>query len=215
LQRKSNIGGMQNRFHSTREAKEFLVSQIVEQAQHDNVVLSEVERKMLFYTESGWTLPDIESVQEEFDRDYDQTRYERKIARLIKHAYRHDLKLPDQYDSWWSAIHLLQKQDHYILVMIRQAGLRPRWDQLKLLASAIGLIGLFASVIALRIFLDKKYGANFGRFSISRDAVAFYLWAFPICIVVAFFILRFLLGSKRFDYFVSSSIERILKIVAR
>jgi hypothetical protein len=53
-------------------------------------------------------------------------------------------------------------------VMIRQARLRPRWDQLKLLASAIGLIGLFAGVIALRIFLDNRYGANFGRFSIPR-----------------------------------------------
>jgi hypothetical protein len=34
-------------FHSGREAKEFLISKIVAEAQSENVPLSEVERKML------------------------------------------------------------------------------------------------------------------------------------------------------------------------
>jgi hypothetical protein len=46
-------------FHSGREAKEFLISRIVEEAQRENIPLSEIERKMLYFTESGWTLPDI------------------------------------------------------------------------------------------------------------------------------------------------------------
>jgi hypothetical protein len=59
-------------FHSGREAQEFLISQIVEEAQRDAIPLSEVERKMLYFTESGWTLPDITKVSEDFDREYDQ-----------------------------------------------------------------------------------------------------------------------------------------------
>jgi hypothetical protein len=76
-------------FHSAREAKELVISKIVAQAEHDRVPLSEVERKMLYFTESGWTLPDIEQVQEDFDRDYDQDEYEKKVAGLIRKADRH------------------------------------------------------------------------------------------------------------------------------
>ena len=69
-------------FHTGREAKEFLISKIVEEGQRENVPLSEVERKMLYFTESGWTLPDIMPVNEDFDREYDQDEYEHKIAKL-------------------------------------------------------------------------------------------------------------------------------------
>jgi len=47
------------RFTSAREAKEFLVAKIAEEAQREGVPLSEVERKMLCFSETGWTLPDI------------------------------------------------------------------------------------------------------------------------------------------------------------
>jgi hypothetical protein len=73
-------------FHTGREPKEFLISKIVEEAQRENVPLSDVERKMLYFTESGWTLPDIMKVSEDFDREYDQDKYERKIAKLVRKA---------------------------------------------------------------------------------------------------------------------------------
>ena len=75
-----------NAFHSGREAKEFLISRIVAEAQRENVPLSEFERKMLYFTESGWTLPDMTTVCEDFDREYDQNGYEKKIASLIRQA---------------------------------------------------------------------------------------------------------------------------------
>jgi hypothetical protein len=40
-----------NTFHSAREAKEFLISKIVEEAQLDTVPLSEIERRMMYFTE--------------------------------------------------------------------------------------------------------------------------------------------------------------------
>jgi hypothetical protein len=73
-------------FKSAREAKEFLASRIVDEAQQENVVLSETERKMLYFSETEWTLPDIAAVSDDFDAAYNQRDYEKKIARLIRNA---------------------------------------------------------------------------------------------------------------------------------
>jgi hypothetical protein len=128
-------------FHTGREAKEFLISKIVEEAQCENVPLSEVERKMLYFTESGWMLSDIMDVYEDFDREYDQSKYEKKIAKLVTKADKRIRKgSRDDYDKWWAAIRFLQREDHYISVMIRLAGLRPRGDQLRLFATALGIV---------------------------------------------------------------------------
>lgn len=40
-------------FHNAREAKEFLISKIVAEAQLEGIPLSEIERKMLYFSESG------------------------------------------------------------------------------------------------------------------------------------------------------------------
>jgi hypothetical protein len=112
-------------FNSAREAKEFLVGEIVSEAQRESIPLSEVERKMLYFTETGWTLPDIMEVAENFDREYDQNEYEEKIAKLVANADRHVRNSSsDDYNRWRAAIRFLEREDHYILVMIRMAGLR-------------------------------------------------------------------------------------------
>src|ERR1700758_3034436 len=101
----------QTRFHSAREAKEFLAYQIAEQAQRDHIQLSEVEQKMLYFSETDWTLPDMSEVSQEFDRDYDQDQYEEKVTTLIRHAYKRALKGPrDDYENWWSAIRHLSNE---------------------------------------------------------------------------------------------------------
>jgi hypothetical protein len=115
-----------SRFHRAREAKEFLVSRIVEKAARESVPLSEVERKMLYFSETDRTLPDIPEVNDQFDREYDQGEYEKKIVRLVRNAAENDRKESgEQYEARWEAIHLLEKEDHYILVMIRIAELCP------------------------------------------------------------------------------------------
>jgi len=109
-----------------REAKEFLVSRIVEEARRENVPLSDVERKMLYFSETNWTLPDIASVSAAFDREYDQDKYEEKITGVIRSAAMHDRQQSAElYGEWWDAIRSLKKGDHYILVMIDGAKLPP------------------------------------------------------------------------------------------
>jgi hypothetical protein len=73
---------------SIRGAKEFLVGRIAAEAAREGAPLSEVERKMLYFSETGWTLPDMMQVNEEFDRNYDQNEYEQKIAGLIRNFER-------------------------------------------------------------------------------------------------------------------------------
>jgi hypothetical protein len=102
-------------FHSGREAKEFLISRIVAEAQCENILLSEVERKMLYFSESNWTLPDMTAVYEDFDREHDQNQYEKKIAGLIRRTDKHVRKESrNEYDTWWAAIRFLKREDHYI-----------------------------------------------------------------------------------------------------
>ena len=67
-----------------RQAKEYLTERIVSEARREAFPLSEVERKMLYFTESGWTLPNILEVNAEFERDYDNEEYEQKIAGLVR-----------------------------------------------------------------------------------------------------------------------------------
>jgi hypothetical protein len=130
-------------FQSAREAKEFLILRIVAEAQRENVLLSDVERKMLYFSETGWTLPDIMDAYDAFERDYDSRKYERKIAKLIRRADKHARKESAEiYQSWWSAIRFLRKEDHYISVMVTIAGLRPAGDQLRLFLWGLGIFHL-------------------------------------------------------------------------
>jgi hypothetical protein len=105
-----------SRLTSPQEAKEFRVAQIVLQAERDGVSLTEVERRMLYFSETDWTLPDIAEVNEEFGRDYDQDEYEKKIGRVIGDALkqaRHEGKQSSDNSS--DAIRILRKGDHYLL----------------------------------------------------------------------------------------------------
>jgi hypothetical protein len=143
-----------NSLRTVKDAKEFLASQIAEEAQREGVSLSEIERKMLFFTESGWTLPDIADVYDEFERDYDQNSYEEKITKLIRGAtHRVRKENPDEYKKWIAAVQKLSKGDHYIQIMTGRAGLkygRPvvSWK------FTLGIIAVIALYLAVRSLMD-------------------------------------------------------------
>jgi len=194
-------------FHSAREAKEFLISKIVEEAIREGTVLSEIERKMLYFSETDWTLPDISAVSDEFDRGYDQGEFESKIVGLVRHAYNNILQdYGDEYDKWWSAVRVLDRQDHYVLVIIRQAALRPRGDQLKLFGTAIVVAGLFLTFIFVSIYLESRYRLDFGKYMPSRDTREFLWWAILVSLTIVYFLLRRFLGEQRVDNFVAKSL---------
>jgi hypothetical protein len=109
-------------FGSVRDAKEFLVSSIVAEAQLEGVSLSEIERKMLYFSETAWTLPDIADVSDVFDRKYDQAKYEEKIGALVRNFCVQSRKNNRaNFDSWTEAVRMLGGEDHYLLVLISAA----------------------------------------------------------------------------------------------
>jgi hypothetical protein len=195
-------------FHSGREAKEFLISELVAEAQRDNIPLSEVERKMMYFTESGWTLPDMMKVSEDFDREYKQAKYEQKIVKLVTKADERIRKSSrDDYDRWWAAIHFLQREDHYISVMIRLAGLQPRGDQLRLFATGLGIV----TFILMWTFLGTKYNIPIP----SRGNRGVFAWAVLCLLFVCYTLLRFILGRNRTDEFTSKVLEKLVRIYQR
>jgi len=106
-------------FDSTRDAKEFLVSRIMTESQREGVSLSEIERKMLYFSETAWTLPDIAEVNAAFDRDYDQAEYEQKIGALSRN-FCSDARKNNraEFEAWKEAVRTIHREDHYLLVLV-------------------------------------------------------------------------------------------------
>ncbi len=126
-------------FDSGQEAKEYLVSRIVLEAQREGAPLSETERKMMYFTETAWTLPDIWEVNQSFERDCDQPAYEAKIGELA-HKARARAAAADGLKAWNGAVQVLKREDHYLNVLLT-ASVKPSkshlMDRLKLVGTAV------------------------------------------------------------------------------
>lgn len=139
---------------SVRDAKEYLIGRIVAQADRDGVALSDIERKMLYFSETGWTLPDMMAVSREFDETYDQDEYERKIGGIVRRI-RDEQDDGDDDEDWDRAVERLAGEDHYLLVLIAAADRVPaakgRWDRVRLILAGLVVV---AGSFALIFFVD-------------------------------------------------------------
>jgi len=84
-----------------------------------------------------------------FDRECNQDEYEKKIAGLIGRVRTGVLANDrDELDAWTEAVRTLQKEDHYLLVMISAAGesVRPRHDLLRLLLTALSIVCILVAI---------------------------------------------------------------------
>ena len=77
----ANSSADERRLRAQR-GKEFLISQILEEAEREDVTLSEIERKMLQFTETQESLPDIYDVNDQFEREYDTGEIREEDRRL-------------------------------------------------------------------------------------------------------------------------------------
>jgi hypothetical protein len=100
------------------EAKDFLAQQTAEQAVLENVPLSDLEKRMMYFTESGYVPEDPIKLYDEFQAECDSDQYEDKISKLLQHAYtRIKKENPEAAHQWGEAIRELGKGDHYLLVL--------------------------------------------------------------------------------------------------
>jgi len=143
-------------FTSGREAKEYLIARIVAEAERERVPLSESERKMMYFTETAWTLPDMGEVSEAFDREYDQRTYEAKIGSLAQQARRHADEIND-LQEWKDAVRTLEQEDHYLLVLLTTHPVRSMsrlTDRLKLTGTAVLICALI--LVGIILFSAKQ-----------------------------------------------------------
>jgi len=145
----SEVGTLERgkHFRTILEAKDYLAGRIAAEAERDGIPLTDVERKMLYFTETGWTLPDMKQVSSESDRDYDQGEYEQKIGGLVSKILS---RLRDQGESeegsWDRAIIKLSRGDHYLLLLVdaEQPTQKGAKHNLKVLVIALALYALVA-----------------------------------------------------------------------
>ncbi len=147
-------------FRSEREAKEYLVQRIMDQANRVREPLTDLERKMLYFSETGWTLTGIEEVNAEFEARCDVPAYERRILALATSARADEETLgADAVADWDAAVDRLSSGDHYLLALMNPAlvppaPVRPKGDLRRLVlaacAAVVCLLLLFALVDVVR-----------------------------------------------------------------
>lgn len=125
-----------------------------------------MERKILYFSETGWTLPDIQRVAAVFDRDYDGNEYEQKIANLVRRKEaRNRSENSAEQEAWDEALLRLSEGDHYLTVLastprevtevghgfiptLNAPAVTPPHDRLKLWISAFAvLISIFIGML--------------------------------------------------------------------
>jgi hypothetical protein len=146
-----------------REAKDFLVQQTAEQAALENVPLSDLEKRMMYFTEVDECPEDPIALNDAFEAQYDTEEYEAKVSKLMHHAHsRIKKENPEAARQWKEAIKELSKGDHYILILCGE-GLdavkvspteRPPYDSLKLLLAGLSLVAIVMGAMLL--------GAHYG-----------------------------------------------------
>ncbi len=108
---------------NSTDAKRFLISRVIAEAELEHVPLPDAEKRMLAFSESDPTFTeDIKAISDEFERSCDTGQYEHKITQLLKNARNRDVdRSPDGEQEWKDALEALRKEDHYILVMAAAA----------------------------------------------------------------------------------------------
>lgn len=160
-----------------KQAKDFLVQQVVEQASRENVPLSNIEKQMMYFTESDpSTCANPIDTNDQFDAQYNTPEYEAKMSRLLHDAYNR-LKAEDSAGkrNWDESIQTLRRGDHYLLVLwdINPRTERPKGDFFKLLGTAVFIV---AAISVGAIWSAKN--------NIDLDRYRGYL--LPVVIVIVF-----------------------------
>src|SRR5437016_2135591 len=150
-----------------REAKDFFVQQAAEQAAIEGVPLSDLEKRMMYFTESGYVPEDPIQLNEEFETQYETAEYEQKLSALLHHAYRRLKKEnPQRAEQWKEAVRELNKGDHYLSVFLwgnfparvrAASGERPPYDGLKLLGTAVLVVCAMLGLVVASAEIKKQF----------------------------------------------------------
>lgn len=141
---------------TVESAKQFLLDHVLEQATRDGVTLSETEKRMFLFSEASPS-PDWEA-NEKFEAEYDDSQYERKIAKLLRRAYARDKKA-GTLEAWKGCLKTLKKEDFYGLVIIDQAGIARPKDYSAMLdcTTVLTIVSFAIGGFAIVVFLNPLH----------------------------------------------------------
>lgn len=101
-----------------REAKDFLVQQGAEQAALEGVPLSDLEKRMMYFTETGECPEDPIALNDAFEAEYDAYAYETKVKKLLVNAHQRLKKEGSPaLAEWEESLKTLGQTDDYILIL--------------------------------------------------------------------------------------------------
>jgi len=109
-----------------RAAKDFLVEQTTQQASLERAPLSDLEKRMMYFTESSDAAEDPVKLNEEFESQRNSDEYEKKVSLLLADAYKR-IKNGDAQAvaEWDAAIDTLREGDHYFACSLRPGHDKP------------------------------------------------------------------------------------------
>jgi hypothetical protein len=141
---------------NSKEAKDFLVQQTAQQAVLENISLSELEKRMMYFVENDPTsCADPLELNEEFEAQYDTAEYESKIARLLHNAHKRlKTENPATARTWDEAIRTLHNGDHYLPVL--WSAKRPSENRKRDLLIMVGIGLLVVAGIVIAAFWGAK-----------------------------------------------------------
>ena len=189
---------------NTKDAKDFLVDQVAEQAALEKESLSDTEKRMMYFTESDpSSCDDPIALNDEFEAQCDMAEYETKLSRLLHHAYtRLKSEDPEKVRTWDQSIRMLRKGDHYVLVLwdIKVPAAPSMKDRLKLLGTGL----LIATVVVLGSFASAKYNITLDRF---RNSLPSPNPRLALLIFIGVFVLA-LAGTRVFNWLLTARVGR-------
>jgi hypothetical protein len=151
-----------------REAKDFLVQETAKQASIEGVPLSELEKRMMYFTENEEMSEDPFALHDEFEAKYDTDEYEAKICGLLHRAYsRIKKENPEAARQWKQAIRDISKGDHYLPVLWGESSLggnyptkRPPHDFMKLIGTGLLVVIVGVGAVVAANAIANHYGIH-------------------------------------------------------
>jgi hypothetical protein len=143
--------------HSHREAQEFFVQRIMDQAKREAIHLSRAEVYMLQWSWADHPHED-ETLIEECEKENTE-EYKRKIAILIMHAYKEDIRLNNTVkDKYRQAYKALKSANNYLFFNIVDEAIGRHFNVVRSLfvkhecRTEYLLNGIFYGLISLLVF---------------------------------------------------------------
>jgi hypothetical protein len=105
------------------QAKDFLVRQTAEQDLLEGVFLSDLEKRMMYFTEGEDSSEDSAKLDDEFETNFDSAAYEAKVSKLLNHAYfRLKRENPETARRWDECIRLIEALENPVWSLVRVTG---------------------------------------------------------------------------------------------